>query len=263
MADYRRSLQALSRVPIARFVAERSRLASALRAAGDEAGAKELGRRRRPTASAWTVNQLYWEARDAFDALLAVAARLRTGDLSETRAYREALAELRGRAATILRDAGHGATEATLRRVTGTLAAIAAAGSFDPDPAGALASDREPPGFEAIGAAAPAHARRPRRGAETRRTTAARTAVPDRARAAAARAQLREEERARRQAELKARERNRLDSALRAAHARIRTDEHALARLQKELRAAEAALADERTVARDLERKLHALDDAD
>jgi hypothetical protein len=262
MADYSRALQALSRAPIARFVAERTRLAAELRAAGDEAGAKRLGQRRRPTASAWTVNQLYWDAREAFDALLAAAAKLRTGDLSETRAYRDALAALRTRAAAVLRDAGHGATEATLRRVTGTLAAVAAAGGFDPDLPGTLTSDREPPGFEAVGAPAAARARQPHRGSEVQRTASARTATSERGRAAEARAKLKEEARAKKQAELKAEKRRRLETALRAAHARVQMHERALARLEKELEGTQEAAEDARTVARDLERELKALDDA-
>ena len=38
----------------------------------------------RPTISAWAVNQLWWHARDAFDALFETAARLRKGDLHAT-----------------------------------------------------------------------------------------------------------------------------------------------------------------------------------
>ena len=77
------------------------------------------------------------------------------------------------------------------------------------------------------------------------------------------RAKLREQERAEKEAELKARERHRLETALRAAHTRVQTDERALARLQKELHAAEGAVAEARMVARDLERRLKALDDPD
>jgi flagellar biosynthesis GTPase FlhF len=58
------------------------------------------------------------------------------------------LAQLRTHAAGVLVEAGHPATEATLRRVSATLAALAAAGSFEPDPPGALTADRDPPGFD-------------------------------------------------------------------------------------------------------------------
>jgi hypothetical protein len=135
----------------AQFVAERKRLAAELKASGDKAGAAQLGKLARPTLSAWAVNQLWWHAREGFEALLASSARLREGDRSATAAHRDALLLLRGRAAVLLTDAGHAVTDATLRRVTTTLTALAATGSFSPDAPGALASDRDPPGFEALG----------------------------------------------------------------------------------------------------------------
>src|SRR6478609_4033785 len=44
----------------------------------------------------------------------------------------------------LLGDAGHSASDATLRRVTMTLSGLAAAGGFEPDAPGALSKDREP-----------------------------------------------------------------------------------------------------------------------
>src|SRR5262249_14424605 len=128
MADHRKALQELYGAPLAAFVTERKRLAAELRAAGDDAAAKAPAQRPRPAASAWAVNQLYWHARDAFEALLKTAERLRKGDLEATHAHRDALAELRKRAAAMLEEAGHAATSATLQRVTATLSAIAASG---------------------------------------------------------------------------------------------------------------------------------------
>ena len=78
MADSQQSLEALYAAPLASFITERNRLAAEMRAAGKGDAAKELARCRRPTASAWAVNQLYWHERDAFDVLLAAAARLRS-----------------------------------------------------------------------------------------------------------------------------------------------------------------------------------------
>ncbi len=153
MAGFEEAVQALSRVPLAEFVAERKRMADALKKDGDTASAKQLLARKRPTISAWVVNQLYWHARDIFDALLATAEKLRDGDLKASGAHREAIAKLRQRAATLLKDAGNAPTESTLRRVSTTLSAIAVAGGFDPDPPGALAEDRDPPGFAAFGIA--------------------------------------------------------------------------------------------------------------
>jgi hypothetical protein len=255
MADYRHALQTLYRAPLADFIAERKRLTAGLRAGGDAEGAKQLAQCRRPTASAWTVNQLYWDERSSFDALLAAAAPVAKGDLRAMSAYREALGELRKRAAARLRNAGHPAAAGTLRRVMGTLAAVAAAGGFDPDPPGALATDREPPGFDAIGQ--PARTLRSRLGGDSqgRRAAATRDAAPKR------QAARLEEHRAKKQAELKARQRERVETAVRDAHAELRRRERALTLLQKDLRAAEKAVEDARGSLGDLERKLRALDD--
>ena len=151
VASYDDAVAELSRGPHATFVAERKRLAGELKAAGDKAGAGTLGKLGRPPISAWVVNQLWWQARPEFDALLDTAKRIRGGELGATPAHREAIGALRSRAATILTEAGNAANDATLRRVATTLSAIAAHGGFAPDPAGALTDDRDPPGFEAAG----------------------------------------------------------------------------------------------------------------
>ena len=148
---YDDAVSELYQVPLSQFIAERKRLADELKASGDAAGAKQLGKRGRPPISAWVVNQLYWHARDAFDEMLATAERLRQGDLKASAPHREAIANLRKRAAAMLEDSGHNASESTLRRVTTTLSALAATGGFEPDLPGTLATDRDPPGFEAVG----------------------------------------------------------------------------------------------------------------
>ena len=242
MVASQQSLQALYTAPLASFITERNRLATALRAAGKGDAAKEIARHRRPTVSAWAVNQLYWHERGAFDALLAAATRLRKGDLKETGPYREALREAHRRAAAILRRSPHAPTDATMRRVMGTLAAVAASGSFDPDPPGTLTADREPPGFEAIDTVAATG------------PVKKRAAKPERS-----------EDRERKQAEAKARqaERQRIVTALREAQAAVRDRERASALLRKELHAAEKAVEEARDAVLDLERKLETLDDTD
>jgi DNA repair exonuclease SbcCD ATPase subunit len=137
----------LYQVPLEQFVAERKRLAK-------ESGDKSLLERKKPSISAWVVNQLYWHARDAFDRMMETADQLRKGKLDADRPHRDAIAKLRQRAATILEDAGHGATEGVLRRVTTTLSALAAAGGWEPSEPGTLAYDLDPPGFGALGIAA-------------------------------------------------------------------------------------------------------------
>ena len=147
-ADYAAALDELYQAPHGSFVEERKRLAAELKTAGDKPGAQVLAKRARPAISAWVVNQLWWHARDAFESLLASAARLRDGDLGANAEHRESLTKLRARAAAMLGDAGHGATESTLRRVHQTIAAIAATGSWEPDAPGTLTADRDPPGFD-------------------------------------------------------------------------------------------------------------------
>ena len=145
---YDDAVTALYQASVEAFVAERKRLAGELKAGGDKTGAAKLAKLGRPTLSAWAVNQLWWHARDAFEALFETAERIRGGELAAQLPHREALANLRGRAARMLTDGGHNANEATLRRVTTSLSALAAGGGFSPDAPGALAEDREPLGFD-------------------------------------------------------------------------------------------------------------------
>lgn len=143
----------LYQAPVEQFVAERKRLAKEL----DKADAKALLAKRRPTISAWVVNQLWWHARDAFDKMMKTADQLRDGKQVDKQ-HREAIASLRARASTMLKDAGHAPSEAVLRRVTTTLSALAAAGTWEPSQPGALADDLDPPGFGAVGLSLPSPA---------------------------------------------------------------------------------------------------------
>jgi len=270
MSAYDEAVAELYQAPHGSFVTERKRLAAELKAAGDKAGATRFGKLGRPTISAWAVNQLWWHARDAFDTLFETAAKLRKGGLAASGPHREAIAKLRARAARILGDAGHAATEGTLRKVTQTLAALAATGSWDPDPPGTIAADRDPPGFEAIGIVeddAPEPAQKP-----------AKTAKPDeedkpsrdeladlRERKAAAEAQEREEAAAERKrieaerARIKA-ERHRLEAALRTTRGEVAAQEREVERLRSQLTDAEGNLAQAQAVAVDLLAKLEELE---
>ena len=273
---YDNAVAELYRARLEVFVAERKRLAAELKAAGDKAGAARFAKLGRPPISAWAVNQLWWHERPAFEELLVVAARLRAGERAATASHRELLARLRTRAGALLGDAGHAATDATLRRVTATLSAIAAAGTFDPDPAGALTTDRAPPGFDAMGfdaalASPPGPAPRDmvvREGtaqvvvlaeaAERRREEQERAAAAERAaaeRAAAERSRTEAAERARRLAELA-----QLDAELRSRKHEAEAQEREIGRLRRELSAAEAGLQRTRVTLHELEARLAALE---
>ena len=259
---YEHALDELSRTPLAAFVVERKRMAAALKAAGDKDGAARLAKVPRPTASAWAINQLWWHARAAFEAMFASAARLRAGalDASATAAHREAIAALRARAAKLLADGGHGATEAVLRRVTTTLAALAVDGGFGADRPGTLAEDRESPGFAAAGVTmlveSPAAGPAPAHHAAQQDAAAAHLAVEAARAAAAAERRAREQEKARRSAEQR-----RLEGELRAARAGATLADKDVAHLEGELAEARGVAGQARALVEDLTSKLAALVD--
>ena len=270
-ASYDDAVTELHQVPHDAFVSERKRLAGELKAAGDKAGAARLAKLPRPPVSAWVVNQLWWHARDAFEAMLASAARLRGGDLGATGAHREAMGKLRARAAAILADAGHAGSEAILRRVTTTLAAIAAEGGFAPDPPGALGEDRDPPGFETMGIAFPA-AGTEQAGSEqvgSEQAGTEQTAAEEARRREAEEARRRETQEARARAEAAAErrrieqeaarrraERHRLEAALRTAAGEVERFQRDITRLRGAVAEAEDKLEKARAIAADLEARI-------
>jgi hypothetical protein len=270
---YEDAVESLFRAPHEQFVTERKRLAGELKAAGDKAGAGKLAKLARPPISAWIVDQLWWRARDAFEALFATAEQLRRGELGGAAAHRDAIAGLRAQAAQLLGEAGHAANEATLRRVTQTLSALAAAGGWAPDLPGALSADRDPPGFEAVGVTnvipfpvqprAPAAAHR----AGDAETTAEREREADEVRlrrereAAAARAESAAElRRAEAERARAAAERHRLEAALRTARGDVAQREREVVKLERDLAAARSLVEQARQVVLGLEERLAQLD---
>jgi hypothetical protein len=136
-------------VPLSQFVAERKRLG--------------LGKAKKPNLSAWAVNQLHRRAPDEMKALFAAGAKLRKGDFAATAEQRAVLGALRTRAAAILKEDGHAASETTLHRVHQTLQALSAHGTWAPDEPGQLTDDRDPPGFDALAGIPPSAIRAPAR----------------------------------------------------------------------------------------------------
>lgn len=255
------AIEALFRAPHGNFVAERKRLAGELKAAGDKDSAAKLLKLGRPPASAWAVNQTYWRARAAFDAFLETARRVRAGDIKALPDHKAAIATLRQHAETFLKEIGNAAHDTTLRRVEITLSALAATGGFDPDPAGALSDDRDPPGFLSLGIAggpvepppppsaplAPVLQMPPRPAvAEVPRADAPPAPTEEEIRAAAVR------ERERREAEQRVREQRAADRA--AAQEQVTAAELAVAKLELELASARKQLVMARTKVAELER---------
>lgn len=166
MASHDSDVDALFRRPLAEFTAARNELASRLQKAGNKDEAARVKSLAKPPVSAWVVNQLYWQSRDAFDRLMTAGARLRHAQASQLAGHatnlrdllathREALTDLSRQAAAILTKSGHNASPDIMRRVTMTLEGLAAQGLLPDAPApGRLTSDVDPPGFETISALA-------------------------------------------------------------------------------------------------------------
>jgi hypothetical protein len=219
--------------PFSAFTAERKRLADERKAAGDKAGAAQVLALKKPTMSAWVVNQLHRRAPEDMAALFAAGKKLRAGDFSASAAQKAALATLRGHAGEILKSDGHAAADGTLARVQQTLQALSAIGSWAPDAPGALVADRDPPGFDALADVEPSEIK---------------AAAPPKARAPSP------EEKAR------AVERDREIKELEAAAVQAREEVEAcvadLASLREAIEQAETALGEARTAAAEADRLL-------
>jgi hypothetical protein len=230
------------------FVTERQRLSAELKASGDKLTAARVGKLARPPISAWAVNQLWWHAREAFQEMFETAERLRGGDLTARAEHRQAMAKLSAQARKLLSAGGHAGSEGTLRRVEMTLAGLAAAGSFEPEPAGALTKDRDPPGFAAFGGANANDSAEPAAAkvlpAEREKKTSARdeAAEAKRAHAEAQRARQEAETERKRAAEARAKRqavRRTLELKVRAAKSELTEREREQERAAKALAAAE------------------------
>lgn len=150
-------------LPLGEFTAARNELAKERKASGKPEDAQWIKALPKPNISAWAVNQLWWNHRDSFAALLDAGERVRrtqeagAGPSEQQTAHadrRAALRELMLAAETVLEAGGHGKAMNTLRRISTTLEAAAAHGDAQPRPGpGRLSDDLSPPGFEVLAGA--------------------------------------------------------------------------------------------------------------
>src|SRR6202171_3888959 len=156
-------IDALFKLSLTEFVGARKALAARLKKNGLVSEAEGVKALAKPSVSAWTVNQLYWRHREAFDELIATSQRFRkaqaTGKMVNMRealdARRDALSHLSDLATEALRDAGHNPSLDTLRRITTTLEALSVTSLSDRPTLGRLTEDIDPPGFDSLGSFAP------------------------------------------------------------------------------------------------------------
>jgi hypothetical protein len=236
-ADLDKQIDRLYTVPLDEFVERRNDLARSLRKDGDREAADEVEGLRKPTVPAWTVNQLARREKMRLRSLLTAGERLRKAHekllgggspeaLQQARDdERGAIAELAGAAASLLTEAGHPASEATLDRVRETLHAAAADEEIGQRVrAGRLEREEAVTGF---GFGSAPSVARPKPAKPTKREDAAR------------------EKRAREQKadrEKKARTKRKPEERLRDARSALREAERAVQRQARELERSEAAL---------------------
>ncbi len=233
VADLDRQIDALYQRPASEFTAARNALARTL--TGEAArGVRAL---KKPSAVAWTVNQVYWKARPAYDALMKKGHTLRAaqiaaleGKKSDVRgaadAHRRALADAVARAETLARDAGVNPGVDHLARMLETLS-LAGEPAAD---AGRFVDVIGPSGFDVLtGVKAKAA---PQAAARAKQRKAEEKAREDEKRKRAAEARLRAAEHA-------------------ASRARAKADDarRALNRAEAELAEAERALSDAQAAA--------------
>ena len=157
-------VDALFQLPLAEFTGARNALAAQLKKSGRADEAARVKALAKPSISAWAVNQLYWDHREAFDQLIALGERFhkaqKSGKVAEMRtaldARRATLTELSDLATSVLRDAGNNPAPDTIHRITTTLEGISAyASRVDGPKLGRLTNDVDPPGFESLAGFSP------------------------------------------------------------------------------------------------------------
>ncbi|HEV2828061.1 MAG TPA: hypothetical protein VGW76_10710 [Pyrinomonadaceae bacterium] len=160
-------VDALFRLPLAEFTDARNALAARLKKSGRGDEAIRVKALAKPPISAWAVNQLYWNHREAFERLIASGERFHKAQTSRSagkatdmrealEARREAITHLSGLATSLLRDAGQNPSLDTIRRITTTLEGISADAQRSDGPRpGRLIHDVDPPGFESFASFVP------------------------------------------------------------------------------------------------------------
>jgi hypothetical protein len=129
-ADLDARIDQLYQLPLDEFTAARNALA---KEAGDRAG--EVKKLEKPNLAAWTVNQLYWRERDAYDAVIKAAEKMRAaykqmlaGKSADVRGaedvHQDALREAKQAARRILDEGGHPNPDAVMMPVAETLDAL-------------------------------------------------------------------------------------------------------------------------------------------
>ena len=254
MAKLDDDIDALFKLPLTDFIDARKTLAARLKKNGYADEAQDVKGLTKPSISAWTVNQVYWNHRVEFDELISTGQRFRkaqaSGKMVNMRealdARREALAQLSDLAMEILRDGGHNPSLDVLRRITTTLEALSSLASFSDDATpGRLTQDIDPPGFDSFGSFTPSATPKP--------TPV--NAIPKKAVSASASARTKQE----RTAAAEAKHREDRQAKINAAKASLQNAKKSLTAAQAQKKSLEAAQKRAEAAAKEAaKQKLHA-----
>ncbi len=251
MAKVEQEVDRLFELPLEEFIAARDGLARLLKNEGKATAAEEVKQLSKPNVSAWTINQLSRQQKDAVRVLLGAAEKLRkaqeralrsggSGDaLRQAQAEeRQAIRELTQQAQQILVGAGRPASSTVLNQISSTLhaAAVSEAGRTALK-TGRLTGEVKSSGFDALaGFEVPSEPQR--------RTAPARDELADR-------------RRQREELQLKRRD---LKERVRKAAARARDDERDAERAEKAATDARTAAEKSRQEAEEAAAELEKLD---
>jgi len=258
-------------LPLEEFTVARNALAKRLRADGREEAA-EVAKLRKPSRPAWAINRVARERPELADAVLDAAADLAAAQeavvagsgreaLDDAVSAERAAVEDFVAAARAELDESGSASPTMVDRARRTLHAVAGDPGLQAELAAArIVADREPIGFGAVAAVAPAK----------RRSPAAKTKPKSRRKAATEKAgaeEARREREARAEAERESRKRmtevrRRAQQAERRFEKRERDLERARERLAEAREAAAAAEEEVAELAEDLQRRRKELEDA-
>jgi hypothetical protein len=131
-----RALDRLYEAPLERFVALRRELSATLRASGDTTGSSEVAAAKKPSRTAWAINQLARRHPErvtaAFEAYTAAERAQAEGEATAmrqtARAFRDSVAEVVRAAAAMLVDTGARTGATQQRQLAETVRAAAAGG---------------------------------------------------------------------------------------------------------------------------------------
>ena len=157
MKDLDSRIDTLYQLPLDQFTSARNALA---KEAGKNAG--DVKQLTKPPVAAWAVNQLHWQRRDEYDALIAAAQEMRRthkaviegrkGDLrAASREHDRAVDQALKTTVDLLKDLGQPVTEANRHAILNTLRALPSS-----EAPGRLSRTLSPGGFEMLAGVTPA-----------------------------------------------------------------------------------------------------------